>query len=49
MRSLILAAALVTPLAAQVRFEDILKSPNANWLTYAGDYADTVEFTISYK
>lgn len=23
---------------AQVRFEDILKSPNENWLTYAGDY-----------
>jgi alcohol dehydrogenase (cytochrome c) len=24
---------------AQVGYEDILKSPNANWLTYAGDYA----------
>ena len=23
---------------AQVSFEDIKKSPNANWLTYAGDY-----------
>lgn len=23
---------------AQVRYEDILKSPNENWLTYAGDY-----------
>lgn len=39
MRFLILAAAVVLPLAAQVRYEDILKSPNANWLTYAGDYA----------
>ncbi|HWB98290.1 MAG TPA: PQQ-binding-like beta-propeller repeat protein, partial [Bryobacteraceae bacterium] len=24
--------------AAQVRYEDILKGPNENWLTYAGDY-----------
>jgi len=31
-----LAAAL--PLAAQVRHEDILQSPNHNWLTYAGDF-----------
>ena len=23
---------------AQVRYEDILKSPSDNWLTYAGDY-----------
>ena len=23
---------------AQVRYEDILKSPSENWLTYAGDY-----------
>jgi alcohol dehydrogenase (cytochrome c) len=27
--------------AAQVRFEDILKGPGDNWLTYAGDYAAT--------
>lgn len=26
---------------AQVKFEDILKSPNADWLTYAGDYRAT--------
>jgi alcohol dehydrogenase (cytochrome c) len=31
-----LAAAL---LPAQVRYEEILKGPSANWLTYAGDYA----------
>jgi len=24
--------------AAQVRYEDILKGPADNWLTYAGDY-----------
>ena len=34
MTTLLLAAALL----AQVRYEDILKSPNENWLTYAGDY-----------
>ena len=26
---------------AQVKYEDILKSPNADWLTYAGDYKGT--------
>lgn len=26
---------------SQVRFDDILKSPNADWLTYAGDYRAT--------
>jgi alcohol dehydrogenase (cytochrome c) len=26
------------PLAAQVTYEDILKGPSENWLTYAGDY-----------
>ncbi|MCI0364732.1 MAG: hypothetical protein L0219_12695, partial [Phycisphaerales bacterium] len=25
-------------LSAQVRYEDILKGPGNNWLTYAGDY-----------
>lgn len=37
MTTLLLAAALL----AQVRYEDILKSPNENWLTYAGDYGGT--------
>ena len=32
------AFALLAPLGAQVRYEDILKSPSENWLTYAGDY-----------
>lgn len=35
----LLAFALCAPLRAQVRYEDILKGPGANWLTYAGDYA----------
>jgi alcohol dehydrogenase (cytochrome c) len=30
---------LVTAAAGQVRHEDIAKSPNAEWLTYAGDFA----------
>ena len=34
--SLILGAGA---LCAQVRFEDIKKSPSENWLLYAGDYA----------
>ena len=29
---------LAATLAAQISFEDIRKSPNHNWLTYAGDY-----------
>jgi alcohol dehydrogenase (cytochrome c) len=33
--SILLAASA----AAQVRYEDIRKSPNTDWLTYAGDYA----------
>lgn len=33
--SLLLAAGT---LAAQVTYDDITKSPNSNWLTYAGDY-----------
>jgi alcohol dehydrogenase (cytochrome c) len=28
-------------LRAQVRFEEIVKSPGDNWLTYSGDYAST--------
>lgn len=39
MRRLVLALAAAAILSAQVRYEDILKSPNADWLTYAGDYA----------
>ena len=38
-RILILSVALLAPAAAQVRYEDILKGPGENWLTYAGDYA----------
>ncbi|MBM3814139.1 MAG: PQQ-dependent dehydrogenase, methanol/ethanol family [Acidimicrobiia bacterium] len=34
---MLLAAAAV--LSAQVRYEDILKGPSADWITYAGDYA----------
>ena len=30
---------LALPLTAQVRYEDILKGPGQEWLTYAGDYA----------
>ena len=37
-RIAILLAALLTPAVGQVRFEDILKGPGQNWLTYAGDY-----------
>jgi alcohol dehydrogenase (cytochrome c) len=33
-----LALAVVASCAAQVRYEDILKGPADNWLTYAGDY-----------
>lgn len=35
---LLLAALAALSVAAQVRYEDILKGPGANWLTYAGDY-----------
>ncbi|MBL8291625.1 MAG: PQQ-binding-like beta-propeller repeat protein, partial [Bryobacterales bacterium] len=38
MRTLWLSLALAASAAAQVRFEDILKGPGDNWLTYAGDY-----------
>jgi len=30
---------LATAISAQVRYEDILKGPSKDWLTYAGDYA----------
>src|SRR3954451_7449750 len=36
--SLLLAAGSA---AAQVKYEEILKSPGENWLTYSGDYAST--------
>ena len=38
MRNILFTFALTTALAAQVRYEDIVKSPNQDWLTYAGDY-----------
>lgn len=34
----LLMAGLATTLAAQVKYEDILKGPGDNWLTYSGDY-----------
>ena len=37
-RPLLLIAAACASAAAQVRFEDILKSPGEDWLTYAGSY-----------
>ena len=35
---LVLAFALSSAAAAQVRYEDILEGPGKNWLTYAGSY-----------
>ncbi|HYZ85310.1 MAG TPA: PQQ-dependent dehydrogenase, methanol/ethanol family [Bryobacteraceae bacterium] len=32
-------AALATCVSAQVKYEDIIKGPGQNWLTYAGDYS----------
>jgi alcohol dehydrogenase (cytochrome c) len=37
-RYLLLSIMLVLPGLAQVRYEDILRGPAENWLTYAGDY-----------
>jgi hypothetical protein len=34
----LLLLALSLPGLAQVRYEDILRGPADNWLTYAGDY-----------
>lgn len=34
-----LALLLAGPLAAQVRYEDLLQGPGENWLTYAGGYS----------
>ena len=38
MRRLALSLTFAAVAAAQVRHEDLLNSPNADWLTYAGDY-----------
>jgi alcohol dehydrogenase (cytochrome c) len=38
-RHALLAAALIVPAFAQVKYEDILRGPKETWLTYAGDYA----------
>jgi len=40
-RRVLLAAIFCGIAIAQVRYEDILKSPGDNWLTYAGDYRGT--------
>src|SRR4029078_13718056 len=37
-REFLWAALVCGSAAAQVRFEDILKSPGENWLTYSGSY-----------
>ena len=37
-RRLLLSCLWCVGLSAQVRYEDILKSPGADWLTYAGSY-----------
>ncbi|HTM50752.1 MAG TPA: PQQ-dependent dehydrogenase, methanol/ethanol family [Bryobacteraceae bacterium] len=37
-RLALLGCGLAAVLAAQVRYEDILKGPGNDWLTYAGDY-----------
>src|SRR6187399_799557 len=37
-RSLMLTSLICASATAQVRYEDILKSPAENWLTYAGSY-----------
>jgi alcohol dehydrogenase (cytochrome c) len=41
MRVVLLLTAMLAPLSAQVLYEDILKGPGENWLTYAGDYKGT--------
>ena len=37
-RAALLGFGLLATLTAQVRYEDIRKSPGNDWLTYAGDY-----------
>ncbi|MGH9630760.1 MAG: pyrroloquinoline quinone-dependent dehydrogenase [Bryobacteraceae bacterium] len=39
MRRILLFGVLTATAAAQVSFEDIRRSPGANWLTYNGDYS----------
>jgi len=41
MNAVVIALLLAAPLAGQVKYEEILKSPVENWLTYSGDYAST--------
>lgn len=41
MKILVSMLAIAAAAAAQVRYEDVLASPNANWLTYAGNYIAT--------
>lgn len=38
MKAIVLLLAAAAGLAAQVQFEDIVKGPGENWLTYMGDY-----------
>ena len=38
-RAIALAAFFIASSVAQVRYEDIVKGPNENWLTYAGSYS----------
>lgn len=38
-RAIALTAVVIASAAGQVRYEDILKGPNENWLTYAGSYS----------
>ena len=38
-RLLFAATLMLPPLAGQVKYEDILRGANKNWLTYSGDYA----------
>jgi glucose dehydrogenase len=37
----VLIGLLAALAGAQVRYEDILKGPGENWLTYSGDYTAT--------
>src|SRR5438874_918607 len=47
MRAMLLWGALGGVALAQVRYEDILKSPGTDWLTYAGDYRGTSHSPLS--
>src|SRR5437879_13879523 len=40
-RGALIGFSLLATLGAQVRYEDIRKSPGNDWLTYAGDYQGT--------